>query len=159
MRESIWNNINISSSNTNNSLSNNSEINRQSNSELQELNSDIFSDNSLSDWKIKFQEYIVKKWDYLSKIAKNNNTTVSKIQHLNHISNPNLIKVWQKLKIKVIEDVKQVYDKTDRVNIKTTIHGNEKIFKNANIVNLFDNTNSTNTWTIILKTNKPSLKK
>lgn len=43
--------------------------------------------------------YIVKKGDTLSEIAKQYNTTVSKLVALNNIKNPNLIIVGQKLKL------------------------------------------------------------
>ena len=44
--------------------------------------------------------YVVKSGDNLSKIAKNNGTTVAQLQSWNGISNPNLIKVGQKLRVK-----------------------------------------------------------
>lgn len=44
--------------------------------------------------------YIVKKGDYLSKIAQKHGTTVDKLVKLNNIKNPDLIKIGQKLKIK-----------------------------------------------------------
>ena len=43
--------------------------------------------------------YIIKKGDTLSKIAKENNTTVENLAKINQIQNPNLIYVGQKLKI------------------------------------------------------------
>ena len=49
--------------------------------------------------KNKINYYIVKKNDTLSKIAKNNNTTISKILSLNNIKNKNLIYPGQKLKL------------------------------------------------------------
>lgn len=45
--------------------------------------------------------YVVKKGDSLSKIAKLFNTTVAVLVSLNGISNPNLIKVGQKIKLPV----------------------------------------------------------
>ena len=44
-------------------------------------------------------EYKVKKGDTLSKIAKENNTTVEKLVKINNIKNPNLIYVGQKIRI------------------------------------------------------------
>lgn len=44
--------------------------------------------------------YIVKKGDTLSKIAKKFNTTVAWLAEVNHIENPNLIYVGQKLRVK-----------------------------------------------------------
>lgn len=44
--------------------------------------------------------YTVKSGDTLSAIAKTNGTTVNKLVSLNNISNPNLIRVGQKLRIK-----------------------------------------------------------
>lgn len=44
-------------------------------------------------------EYIVKKGDTLSAIARANNTTVQKLADINGISNPNLIYVGQKIKL------------------------------------------------------------
>ena len=44
--------------------------------------------------------YIVKKGDTLSSIAKKYNTTYQKLAKLNNLSNPNFIKVGQKIKIK-----------------------------------------------------------
>ena len=49
--------------------------------------------------KNKINYYIVKKNDTLSKIAKNNNTTISKILSLDKIKNKNLIYPGQKLKL------------------------------------------------------------
>lgn len=43
--------------------------------------------------------YLVKKGDNLSKIAKENNTTVEKLVKINNIKNPNLIYVGQKIRI------------------------------------------------------------
>lgn len=43
--------------------------------------------------------YIIKKGDTLSKIAKENNTTVENLAKINQIQDPNLIYVGQKLKI------------------------------------------------------------
>lgn len=43
--------------------------------------------------------YVVKKGDTLSGIAKRYNTSVAKLVQLNHIKNPNLIYVGQKIKI------------------------------------------------------------
>lgn len=44
--------------------------------------------------------YVVKKGDYLGKIAKEHNTTVDKLAEINKIKNPDLIKIGQKIKIK-----------------------------------------------------------
>lgn len=44
--------------------------------------------------------YVVKKGDYLGKIAKEYNTTVDKLVKINKIKNPDLIKIGQKIKIK-----------------------------------------------------------
>lgn len=44
--------------------------------------------------------YVVQKGDTLSRIAKKYNTTVDELQKLNGISNPNLIRVGQKLRVK-----------------------------------------------------------
>ena len=44
-------------------------------------------------------EYKVKKGDTLSKIAKENNTTVEKLVKINNIKNPNLIYAGQKIRI------------------------------------------------------------
>lgn len=44
-------------------------------------------------------EYKVKKGDTLSKIAKENNTTVERLVKINNIKNPNLIYVGQKIRI------------------------------------------------------------
>ena len=44
-------------------------------------------------------EYKVKKGDTLSKIAKENNTTVERLVKINNIKNPNLIYAGQSLKI------------------------------------------------------------
>ena len=43
--------------------------------------------------------YIIKKGDALSKIAKENNTTVENLVKINNIKNPNLIYVGQKIRI------------------------------------------------------------
>lgn len=48
----------------------------------------------------KASTYTVKAGDTLSEIAVKYDTTVAKLQKLNNISNPNLIKVGQKLKLK-----------------------------------------------------------
>lgn len=44
--------------------------------------------------------YVVKKGDYLGKIAKEHNTTVDKLVKINNIKNPDLIKIGQKIKLK-----------------------------------------------------------
>ncbi|KFZ42672.1 N-acetylmuramoyl-L-alanine amidase [Anoxybacillus flavithermus] len=44
--------------------------------------------------------YVVQKGDTLSKIATKHNTTVDALQKLNGISNPNLIRVGQKIRLK-----------------------------------------------------------
>ncbi|MCX8045266.1 MAG: LysM peptidoglycan-binding domain-containing protein [Anoxybacillus gonensis] len=44
--------------------------------------------------------YVVQKGDTLSKIAQKYNTTIASLQKLNGISNPNLIRVGQKLRVK-----------------------------------------------------------
>lgn len=44
--------------------------------------------------------YVVKKGDTLSKIAKNNNTTVKKLVEINSIKNADYIEVGQKIKLK-----------------------------------------------------------
>ncbi|MCL9971088.1 LysM peptidoglycan-binding domain-containing protein [Anoxybacillus kestanbolensis] len=46
------------------------------------------------------QTYTVQKGDTLSKIAQKYNTTIASLQKLNGISNPNLIRVGQKLRVK-----------------------------------------------------------
>lgn len=46
------------------------------------------------------QTYTVQKGDTLSEIAQKHNTTVAALQKLNGISNPNLIRVGQKLRVK-----------------------------------------------------------
>jgi len=47
----------------------------------------------------EYTKYTVKPWDNLTTIAKNNDTTVSKIANLNNISNINFISLGQVLKI------------------------------------------------------------
>lgn len=44
--------------------------------------------------------YVVKKGDYLAKIAKEHNTTVAKLAKINKIENPDIIYVGQKLKLR-----------------------------------------------------------
>lgn len=44
--------------------------------------------------------YVVKKGDYLAKIAKEHNTTVDKLAKINNIKNPDMIYAGQKLKLK-----------------------------------------------------------
>lgn len=44
--------------------------------------------------------YVVKKGDFLGKIAKEHNTTVDKLAEINNIKNPDLIKIGQKIKLK-----------------------------------------------------------
>ncbi|MCX8045748.1 MAG: LysM peptidoglycan-binding domain-containing protein [Anoxybacillus gonensis] len=44
--------------------------------------------------------YVVQKGDTLSEIAAKHNTTVEVLQKLNGISNPNLIRIGQKLRVK-----------------------------------------------------------
>ncbi|EIR6826644.1 LysM peptidoglycan-binding domain-containing protein [Listeria innocua] len=48
----------------------------------------------------KKEYYTVKSGDNLTAIAKKYKTSVSKLQSLNNIKNPNLIKVGQKLRVK-----------------------------------------------------------
>jgi LysM repeat protein len=51
--------------------------------------------------------YEVKSGDTLAKIAKRYNTTYQHLQKINNISNPNLIRVGQKLKINVKEEAEK----------------------------------------------------
>lgn len=44
--------------------------------------------------------YVVKKGDYLAKIAKEYNTTVAKLAKINKIENPDIIYTGQKIKVK-----------------------------------------------------------
>lgn len=44
--------------------------------------------------------YVVKKGDYLAKIAKKHNTTVAKLAEINKIKNPDLIYAGQEIKLK-----------------------------------------------------------
>lgn len=69
--------------------------------------------------KVENNIYIVKKGDTLSKISKDNNTTVSVLQKLNNIKNVNIITVGQKITLPI----------SSKVNTSTTTTSNKKSIK------------------------------
>lgn len=66
--------------------------------------------------KVENNIYIVKKGDTLSKIAKDNNTTVAVLQKLNNIKNVNIITVGQKITLPT----------SSKTNTSTTTTSNKK---------------------------------
>ena len=58
------------------------------------------TNNDIKEPKVPTKYHIVKSGETLSQIAVKHRTTVSKIQKLNNIRNPNLISVGQKLRVK-----------------------------------------------------------
>ncbi len=68
--------------------------------------------------------YTVKKWDTLSKIAKENNTTIQKIAQENNISDINKIHLWAKLKINWL---KSAIDTSKTTDIKKSYPLNERV--------------------------------
>lgn len=66
--------------------------------------------------KVENNIYIVKKGDTLSKIAKDNNTTVAVLQKLNNIKNVNIITVGQKITLPT----------SSKVNTSTSTTSNKK---------------------------------
>lgn len=67
--------------------------------------------------KVENNIYIVKKGDTLSKIAKDNNTTVATLQKLNNIKNVNIINVGQKITLP---------STSSKTNTSTTTTSNKK---------------------------------
>lgn len=85
-------------------------------------NSGLVGFRSAENYNERTQNYVVKKGDYLGAIAKKFNTTVSKIQKLNNIKNPNFILIGQVLKVPFISSNNSSTNTNRRNNSSSTLN-------------------------------------
>ena len=98
----------------------------------------------------------VKKGDTLSRIAKDNHTTVSELVKINHIKNPNLIYVDQMIELPENDEEMDLTSYVEQVEDTTNTSGNVEMFtgrenvdnyssNNQDVVNTIEDVSDSNT--------------